>query len=336
MRDIVRRQVSIRDVAKAAGVSITTVSLTLNGKGRINSATRERVIKAADELGYQANVHAQSLITGRSRILAVQIASQLDGQSLVPQDAGFFAPLINAASVQAHKLGYMVALVAPAADDVIHRMALDGAVVVDPERNRGILAGMLEDGRPVVTVGRAAGIKPAGWVDNDHRDGIRKLLDHLGGRGRTRPALLVPDQEASYLDEITDGYADWIQERGAPVRVIRIGERSADAASAAVRELLTADGSAPDSICATSDVHALGALRAALAEGYRVPDDLGICSYVDSDGARSATPSLTALDVAPATIGGQAVNMLVRILAGEELAGSGLVVPTTLRVRLSS
>ena len=325
---------SIRDIAKAAGVSIATVSLSLNGKGRISPETRRRVIATARRLNYHANIHAQTLPTGRSRILAVQISAQ-KGQTVVPRDLGYFAAIINGASRRAHSLGYLVTLVPAESERGLRGLDAGGGLVVDPDKGSGLLHLMHKLERPVVTIGRSGGEQTDKWVDNDHRAGVQKLLDHLRSRGYARVALLTPASSVSYVEDVTEGYEAWMHRESYPITVARAKERSPEAAARIVGQLLRQE-EPPDAVCATSDLHAIGALRAAMSAHLDVPSDIAVVSYVDSDVVRTASPAITALEVFPERIGEEAVSSLVSSITGEHTDSIGVVVPTRLLPRIST
>jgi DNA-binding LacI/PurR family transcriptional regulator len=106
-----QERVDIRDVARTAGVSITTVSNAISGKGRLSPETRERVRRIAEQMGYEPSVHARGLVTGETRLLAIQ-ASGFDDKSLIPQVA-YIQELINSAAQTSLELGYSLVVVPP-------------------------------------------------------------------------------------------------------------------------------------------------------------------------------------------------------------------------------
>lgn len=103
--------VTIRQVARVAGLSPTTVSHVLNGRGRVATETRTRVLQVVEQLGYRSNRHAQQLVTRRSRILAIQLPdSSGSSQGAVPH-SGYFLDIINGASAAADELGYALIVI---------------------------------------------------------------------------------------------------------------------------------------------------------------------------------------------------------------------------------
>jgi DNA-binding LacI/PurR family transcriptional regulator len=327
---------NIRDVARAAEVSITTVSHVLNQKGRVSEETRRRVLEAAGELGYSANVHARGLVTGRAQTLAVQI-SGFGRETFVP-DSGYFTALLNGAYAQALELGYVLVLTPSAQEADLRRMPADGALVVDPVGDEALIELMREADLPVVTTGRVPGDDGAadGWVDNDHPAAARVVLDHLRERGYSRPALLTTARPLSYSLDGQLAYREWCEQHDVEPQVALIeSELSVDAGAAATTDLLRSS-TPPDAIYTTNDATALGALRAAHAAGLDVPGDVGIVGEMDTDALRLADPPLSAVDVRPREVGSEAACLLIDLVEGTDSRPRTVVVDTDMVARASS
>jgi DNA-binding LacI/PurR family transcriptional regulator len=331
-----RRRPSIHDVAREAGVSITTVSHSLNGRGRVLPETRERVVEIAERLGYSANVHAQRLATGLNKTIALQVSGY--GPDIVGVDSAYYIDLLNSASATALELGYMPILTPPDVTHQLTRFPADGALILDPIGNEPLLDTISEAGGIVVTAGRALRNrkKVAGWVDNDLPTLTIEVLDHLETQGYRRPALITGIRDRSYAADTIKAYERWVAERGCESLIEEVEDNpTADVAMATARRLLESK-SPPDSIYTSFDVFALGALRVAGAMGLKVPDDLGIVATVDSQGMRSATPALTAIENHPRELGSRAIKILVGLLNGDIEAPVGEIVPAELQVREST
>jgi DNA-binding LacI/PurR family transcriptional regulator len=331
-----QRRVSIRDIADAAGVSLTTVSHALNGKGRVQPETRARIFALAAELGYSANPHAQRLATGRHMMLAVQI-SGFGGKALAT-DSAYFVDVLNAISAAALDHGYTAVLAAP---DMrprdVDAFAVDGAIVVDPTGEEPLLTALAARGAPVITTGRVLGASAtSGWVDNDLRKAALKVLDHFLDAGYERPAILTGPLTRSYAADTVDAYEQWARERG--IEPLSVAVRSGMSAAAAMRaaESMLGRRRPPDAVYAMLDVLALATLHVARRRGLSVPGDLGIAAAFDSEVLRWADPPLTAFDLHPARIGREAVELLTAVLAGRELESRAVTIPAKLIKRAST
>jgi DNA-binding LacI/PurR family transcriptional regulator len=334
MISAIAKRVSISQVAEAAGVSAATVSLALNGKGRINPQTRLRIVETAERLGYRPNAQARGLATGRTMTIALQLAGA-GTHGLIP-DFSYFVEILNAASAAALRRGYgMVVLPADEAPELLAQLPMDGAIVVDPTGDEALLD---REGLAIVTAGRVPDRREQRMiVDNDHRAGTRAVLDHLWEAGCRRPALLTTMPGQSYVDDAATAYAEWCSERRLEPRIARVREAPTEtAAESVVADLLRGD-SAPDAIHATLDRAAVGALTVARDLGLGVPDDLAIAATTDSSLLRAVDPPITALNLNPAQIGSGAVELLLReIEGGDSEAARELIVPSELVPRAST
>jgi DNA-binding LacI/PurR family transcriptional regulator len=311
----VSRPVKIGDVAATAGVSITTVSHALNGKGRLTDETRRRVREVAERLSYKPSSLARALAGGRSGMLAVTVSMVAD-LALRIGDFDYFMQVMNAATSAAFERGFSLILVpAESQHELLERLPLDGAIVMDPVREDEMLGLLGERGVPVVTTGRCPdGADDACWVDNDHLAGTRAMIAHLAAEGATRVALLTPPPLQSYTLDALAAFEAASAELGLEAIVETVTDSVSESGGYAAASRLLASRRPPDAIYATLDRLALGALLAAEAKGIRVPEALRVAGCTDSDAARSSRPSLTALSVHPERIGAEAVDLLIGLL----------------------
>lgn len=331
------RPVGIKDVAAAAGVSTTTVSHALNGKGRLAAATRRHVQEVAERLGYQPSAMARGLAGGRTGMLAMVVSSAGDFPVQVG-DFDYFLQLMNGATSAALQRGYSLTLLQADGDPaLLDGLPLDGAIVVDPVPSDPIVARFRDRGVPVVTTGRQVDGPPdAAWVDNDHVAATREILDHLAAQGAERVALLSSRPLSSYALDARNAYLAWCETRGQePLLAELSGALGETSAFAAALELLDS-ATPPDGLYATLDRLALGALLAAESRGIAVPGDLRIAGCTDSEAARRASPALTAVSLDPERIGREALELLLEILEEGAPSGWHQLVPATIVEREST
>ncbi|HEY1517587.1 MAG TPA: LacI family DNA-binding transcriptional regulator [Solirubrobacteraceae bacterium] len=333
-------QPNIYDIARTTGVSITTVSHALTGRGRVAAATRDRILQAAAEIGYTGNPHARSLVSGRSRTIAIQVAgftSSASSSSLLP-DAAYYMELLNGAAVAAASHEYAIML---ATYDFSPRrnqqVGLDGAIIVDPAGGESLATEILERGLPVVTTGRPTrGDVRCPWVDNDHGDTAIRVLRHFSKRGYRRPALVATSPTRSYVADIIDAYRRWCDQCGIEPQIVELGEPPTESAAARATRKLLQGSDPPDAILATYDRLAMGVLLQAERMRLDVPGDLGLASAVDSDLLRRVSPAVTGVANNARLIGKLAVEALIRQLVDPEAPWSGIVVPNRIIARAST
>lgn len=329
--------VTIKEVAAAAGVSVTTVSHVLSSQGRIGEETRQRVAEVAERLGYRANVHAQQLVTRRSRTIAIQVApfDSASASSMLIPNSEYFLEVLNGASAAAADAGYALVLtpsgLGPAS---VSAFALDGAVIIDPHGDEGLLQPDWVAAHHVVTAGRPIAVDAVRHVvDNDHVGAAEAVLEHFWASGYRRPAAMVTDTARSYTRDLVAGYRAWCERRGVEPCVT---ETDTQASTAAVLSDLLASDDPPDAIYAGSEDIALDLVQACASRGLRIPEDLGICACVDSSTFTLTTPQVTGLFLNPREIGAQAVRLVVDLIEGRGTLSAAVQVPWELRVRQST
>jgi len=286
--------VTMRDVADAAGVSIKTVSNVVNDYPFIKPATRDRVLRAIDQLGYRPNLSARNLSRGRTGLIALAVPEL---------DAPYFAEMARLVIAAAAAQSWTVLI--EQTDGLRSRelMALKG---VRTHLVDGVILSPLALGpdelsaagtAPVVLLGeRVSGIQ-LDHVAIDNVAASREAVLHLADSGRRRIAAIGAQarDSAQTARQRLAGYRRALESAGQPFRpelVRSADEWHRDAGACAVRELLRLP-EPPDAIFAFNDLLALGTLRALYEAGVDVPVDIAVVGFDDIEDGRFATPSLT-------------------------------------------
>jgi DNA-binding LacI/PurR family transcriptional regulator len=342
----VPRRLTIRDVAREAGVSVTTVSDALSGRGRLPDATRARVRDVAERLGYRPSPTARRLRQGRTSTIGLYCPLITDVAGGIGALEYYMRVAMGAAQeALAHDLA-LVLLPPGAAGDGLGAIDVDGLLVVDPVVGDPALALVSARGVPVVTceLDPTPGAAHAGAVDSDHRAAVCGLLDLLAAEGAQRIALIAPTRATWWGAELQDGYAEWVARHGRMplLREVHIAAIEQDVHAVAA-ELLRAEGAdRPDAIVSAPEGGALGVLRAAAERGLDVPGELLVASCVESPVLATCVPPVTSIDLRPYELGLAGARLLARIVAGEpapaqrERLGTDLVVRDSTRRRQSN
>ncbi|MEO5981900.1 MAG: LacI family DNA-binding transcriptional regulator [Pedococcus sp.] len=326
------KRVSIRDVARVAGVSTTTVSDAVTGRGRISQATRERVNQVADELGYAAHPNARWLRSGRTGAVGLYLPQRTTGWEYYMRLA-----LGAADETFAHQLALTLVPTRPdgPGGPALH---LDGVLVSDPVLGSPTVARLAALGVPVVTCERdlTPGTSHAGSVEGDHHAGIRALLDHLSEQGAQRIAVLCPPGDTSYGLDIRAGHAQWCAERGLPELLHDVPfDAPAEAVGSATRAALAVVPH-PDAMVVVPEGGVAPCMEVLRGAGLEFPRDLLLASYVDDLFLASLPVPVTAVDLKPALMGQLAARLLADLVEGRAEVGLTLQVPTELHVRAST
>lgn len=332
-----RRRIGIRDVAAAAGVSPTTVSHSLSGKGRVPEHTRQRVREVARSLGYRPSRTARNLLGGRTGMLGFTVP-QPPGTPFSLADLSYFVELTNAATRTAMDHGYALAIAPGGGEEgPWSGIDIDGAIVADPLIEDPTVAALHRQGLPVVTSGRVIGGEDGGHlVDNDFRAATTTVLDHLWQQGARSIVLMTTPPTTSYVVDMITAYESWCEDHEIAVRTQLCDQNLTAEVAAAVAATVLSSDPRPDAVFAPLDRLALATLQAAQAHGLNVPDDLLIAAATDSEAARWAHPSLTVIHLYPERVGRSAAELLIELVEGREPAEREVIVPTELIVRESS
>ncbi|WP_433424377.1 LacI family DNA-binding transcriptional regulator [Microtetraspora malaysiensis] len=335
-----RPRVRLVDVARAAGVSKTTVSDALNGAGRLPAATREHVQKVARSLGYRPNATARLLRAGHTRLLGVAAREYVE-TPWVYAELAYFSQLATATTQAALAHGYGVVLLPTyGPDDCWLDMPLDGVFVIDPVEGDPMVGDFLTAGVPVVADRRALAEVPveareAGrWVDFDYGAAVRQVLDHLEAAGAERIAVVAGATTACFHQQSVGAYHDWCAERGREPRIVAIPAPGVQHALQAVTEVLTAPVP-PDALFTLVELSPPLLLDTIRRLGRSVPGDLLLVCSTEDPAASYTDPPISTLGFLPGETARAAVELLVDCLDGRG-GDDGRLFSADFRIRASS
>lgn len=319
---------SIADLARLAGVSISTVSRALTGKGALSKRTRDHIQALADRHGFKLNVAAQNLRLGRTGAIAVlmPLGHARDQQLSDPFFMAMLGFLADALTTRGYDL--LLSRVLPDRDDwldtFIRGGRADGIIIIGQSDQSVVLDRTAAHYRPLVVWGERAPGNVHVTVGTDNEAGGRLAAQHLVGRGRHRLAFFgdvgVPEfavRHAGFLAALPDALRR-------DVEMVRMPVTPDD--SYAMAAAWFAAGNRPDGIFAASDVAAMSLMSAAAEHGLRVPHDLSIVGFDDIPLARLANPPMTTIRQDIEAGAHYLVDLLFRRIGGED-AGSVQIAP---------
>jgi LacI family transcriptional regulator len=326
--------VTIKDVAREAGVSVATVSRVWNEADFVSPETRQRVAEVAARLGYSPHGAARSLITRTTHALGV----------LLPDLYGeFFSEIIRGIDHTAQAAGYHI-LVSSSHDskDEIDaalrsmRGRVDGLIIMSPDLDAQQTLHSLQGSFPVVLLNGGAETTAFDSITIENHAGAREMVLHLIARGHRRIAMIGGPQRNYDAAERLRGYQSALEESGiaADASMLMQGDFSELSGHRAVHELLTL-GQRPTAIFAANDSMAIGALSALRENGLRVPDDMAVAGFDDIPLARYMNPPLSTVHVDISQLGERAAALLLVSLQKGNRSHEQLRLPTTLVIRAS-
>lgn len=294
---------TIRDVANASGVHMSTVSRTFSAPHLVNPETRSRVLAVAERLGYRPNRAARALITGRTHNLGLIVADIANP---------FFPPLIKAAEGQA-RLRDRYIFVADTSEDpfaeeeLVRAMAkqVDGVLLCSPRMSNSLIEQLSRE-VPLVVVNRAIAGLPC--VVMDVAQGARGAIEHLVGLGHSRLVLLGGPRGSWTSREIRKAAQAAARAAAVELTVLSPNAPTEEGGHAAAEQVVR-DGAT--AVLAYNDLMAVGLIEGLDALGAAVPADVSVVGIDDIELARRTRPKLTTVATPTSAAGRTAVDMLL-------------------------
>jgi LacI family transcriptional regulator, galactose operon repressor len=310
--------VTIRDVARAAGVSTATAARALGGYGHASPAARRKVSESARQLGYRPNVVARALVSRATTTVGLVVGDI---------ENPFFAAAARGLADVMDAHGYTVLLANADEDagrerravDALRARQVDGMVVVPaPGASPEHLAELVTAGVPLVLLDRAVVGVAADSVLARNVAGARAAVAHLAGLGHRRIGVVSDSPEITSSAERIQGYRQALRAAGiAPEPgLISIGGPTRDDGEAAALRLLDR-ADRPTAVFTANNFMTVGALRAARSLGLRIPDDVALVGFDDLDWTTLVQPPVTVVRQPVADLGRVAGERLLRRLEGD-------------------
>jgi LacI family transcriptional regulator len=334
--------VTLKDISEKSGYSVTTVSRALTGYDDVSKKTRERILKIADELGYQPNHIARQLQGQKTLTLGLIMPAR--SHTL---DDDFFSILLKGITYEAARNGFDVLTSAAHSDtselEAYQRFVggkrVDGMIVARTYRNDRRIQYLKSVNFPFIVLGRLAPDEESDfdYIDVDSQLGIRMVTEHLIERGYTRIGLILPQPELAFTPYRLNGYREALENHNIPFNQDYCvhGNLTYQSGISATKELLDRH---PDltAIIGTNDWMALGAMTVARERGYPVGSGFAIAGYDDIPAAAHAEPSLTTIHQPIYNIGEQLTKHLLDIINDDPTAHFQHLIEPELVIRDSS
>lgn len=331
---------TMADVARRAGVSVSTVSYALSGTRPVSADTRARIDAAMAELRYTPNVLARGLRGRRSKIIALVFPSR--GRGIDISGLGY----ILGASDHAQSMGYHLLLWTTEADSLtglrtlVGQGLLDGVLLMEVRMDDPRIEVLTDAGIAFAMIGRTGNPVEADWVDTDFQQCVKEALEHLAALGHRDIALV--NQAAPLLKKGLGGAVrtqDAAERAAAEMGVHLVTatcESTAAAGNALINRLLD-DNPSLTGVLALNEQAAPGVMMGAMARQARVPQDLSIVGIaVSEQAALMSTPALTTVSADEHEMGRRAVELLIHRLEGETVPPNHKLFEGVLQVRGTS
>jgi len=318
------KQVSIRDIAAAAGVSHSTVSRALHGRGRMSEATRTHILGLAEQLGYTPDAQARSLVSGETRTIGVVVTTIadpfvvqiVDGIEAVAQAAGY-SLFLSASHAQPEREMTVV--------ETFRQRRVDAVIITASRVGKLYSEHLQRFGVPIVLINNMQEGPYLYSISADDVTGAQMATTHLLGLGHRRIAYIGSPSRAISSERRRRGYRLALQAQEirpeAGLEVLPEGADDIAVGRAALTALLPLQ---PTAIFAYNDLTAIGVLLAARDLGIAIPTQLSLVGFDDIDAAAFVTPPLTTVQQPRRAMGEAAMTMVLKLLAGEEASDQRL------------
>ena len=300
---------TIRDVARAAGVSVATVSRAMNGIDKVLPETKRRVLDAAQLLRFTPSGAARSLITRRTDTIGA-LLPDLHGE--------YFSELIRGIdqAARASGLHLLVSSSHGNADEAAAALRamngrVDGLLMMSPHVDSDFLAHNLPRNLPAVLVNTGTDLTDQVRFVVDNFGGAKAMTRHLAAAGRERIAFIGGPPGNDEAQERQRGYRAGLR---AGTREILLDGDFTEASGHAAGQRIAQMASRPRAVFAANDMMAIGCLAALAEAGLQVPDDIALGGFDDIPIARYVTPTLTTIRVPIAALGAAALDALVKTI----------------------
>jgi DNA-binding LacI/PurR family transcriptional regulator len=321
-----KRKITIKDIARLAYVSHTTVSRALNDKSRIRKETKERILSIARELNYQPNFIARSLVMRRTKTLGLVITTIVNP---------FYMDLAHGIERTAIGLGYNIILCCTHSDSLIEKQyidmlrskGVDGIIFTSAHMDDENIVRLAEEGFPIILVNRRTYhpiVKErVDYVGVDNMWGGLLAVEHLIKLGHQRIGMIGGSLESSVGFERLEGGKKALKIFGLQEKDVYFLEGNFLKESGyrgGKRFLKMAEP--PTAIFATNDYMALGTYEAILEEGFKVPEEIAIVGFNDIEFAAMKGIELTTIGQKKYEMGAHAVKTLVERIEGRKVGPS--------------
>ena len=327
---------TMADIARKAGVALSTVSYTLSGKRHISDEAKQRVYQAMEELGYQPNTLARALATKRTKIITLLYPSSPSGLGPVLE---FVTSIVDVAT----KYGYAILLWTSTSTDqtfnMTHQGFVDGAILMEVTLHDPRVEMLKKQNVPFTMIGHGADNEGMSFVDLDFDDALEKAVDYLVQAGHKHVALInqsadMFERQVGYVVRARNAFYRRLEEHGL-TGIDRSCEANEQAGYDTTMALWEQDPAISAFVLMTPWPSG-GIIHAIADKGYAIPDDVSIVSVLPTRLAGMTTPALTSVDFPFAEMGRIGTEMLIQKLEDTEKAPSQVLLKAHLVIRRSS
>ena len=331
-----KNNVTIKEVAKLAGVSISTVSRVINDSKPVTDEVKQRVLNVIKETGYVPNPLARSLVTKKSKLIGVVIPEVSDS---------FVNEILNGIEAVSKMYDYDILLVNTYSDKeqeleaikMLKTKQVEGIVMLSWILDEDHINYMKENRIPAVYISKTARKYDIYTVSTDNENAAYDMTKYLIDKNHKEIALIMTSKEETQLEaERRYGYERALRDNNIEVKdeLIKHGDTSYEGGYNSMKELLD-EKIMPTSVFVTGDEAAVGAINAIFDSGYSVPEDISVVGFNDTKLAKIYRPKLTTVYQPLFDMGAVSIRALIKIINGNALDEKKIELPYQIMERQS-
>jgi LacI family transcriptional regulator len=328
--------ITIKDVARQAGVSIATVSRVMNEVEGVSPKTREGILKIASGLHYYANFQARGLVAQKPEAIGIVIPQTSEHAFSNP----YYAEILKGIGAKTNESGQYIVLSLLREENyarLYHHSLAAGIIVLANRINDPGIEEARKMKTPMVLIPGDPQKMDIPSVDGDNADGILQAVDYLCALGHRSIAILYGPMDSKYSVERLSAFRRALRKNRVTCREGFLAQYDFTQQDAYVQmKRLLALESPPTAVLLMNDYGAMGGLRAVKEMGYGVPQDISILGFGDVPFASMTDPPLTTVREPFQEMGYQAANMLLKLIQGKRFAPKHVVLPVELVIRKST
>ncbi|MBQ8998476.1 MAG: LacI family DNA-binding transcriptional regulator [Clostridium sp.] len=320
--------ITIKDVAKQAGVSISTVSRVINDSKPVTDEVKQKVLDVIKETGYIPNPLARSLVTKKSQLIGVIVPEVSDS---------FVNEILNGIEEVAKMYDYEILLANTYSDkaqelkciNLLRAKQVEGIVMISWKVEEEHINYIQNCGIPASYISKTARDYDIHTVSVNNTEATYDMTKYLIEKGHKDIAFIMTSQDDTVLEmERLSGYEKALKEKNIKINkdLIKYGETTYEAGYSSMKELLN-EGKVPHAAFVTGDEAAIGAINAICDAGYRVPEDISVAGFNDVKIAKIYRPKLTTVHQPLYDMGAVAIRMVIKMINKEPLEDKKIELP---------
>ncbi|MBE7047730.1 MAG: LacI family transcriptional regulator [Ruminococcaceae bacterium] len=314
------KKITIKQIAQMAGVSVASVSYVVNGKKGVGEETQKKVMEIIEKTNYTPNVNSQRLILKKSFNLIVALDEKES-----PINNFFYAEIMNSIVESAAKLRYNIVLITVGdkyegsrLNTTLLQHNADGIIFLGDIKPK-FAEEISKTNTPYVIIDSQKTNPPYPCVRADYKQSSRIGVRHLVENGHKRIALIGSDKVPDYFEWIYEGYIDVLNEESIKIKKEWIQSNAFDAQGSEICiENILMCKERPTAVFCSSDIVAICVMNYLQKRGYSIPQDFSVCSIDDISMSKYHYPALTTIHIDKKAMGEIAVNMLDKLINGED------------------